>query len=193
VAAERILQFRPQPEGTTGPPPVPDGNSFGTPALARGNQATPDHTATTGTTSGETPTLRPVNDSSVMPASTQGSASVLQTVTSGLPTVQLSARRAFQPARSPHCHTTTKRAPSPSLTAIIKPSVTTVTGGNTSNNGLIAAAERILQSRPQPEITAGPPPVPPAEGDPVAASFAPPSSLIPYYRATPCGGEPRRL
>jgi len=156
------------PEVTTGPPPVHDGNSFVTPASARGNQPSPDHTATRGTTSGESPALRPVNNSSVTPASTQGSASVEQTVTSGLPTVQSSARRAFQPARSPHCHTTTMRAPSPTLTAITEPSVTTVTGGNTSNNGLTVAAERILQSRPQSEVTTRPPPVPPAEGDPVA-------------------------
>jgi len=89
------------PKVTTGPPPVPDGNSFVTPASARGNQPSPDHTATRGTTSGESPALRPVNNSSVTLASTQGSASVVQTVTSGLPTVQSSARRAFQPARSP--------------------------------------------------------------------------------------------
>jgi len=90
------------PEVTMGPPPVPDGNSFGTPASARGNQPSPNHTATRGT-SGESPSLRPVNDSSVTPASTQGSASVVQGVTSDLPTVQSSARRAFQPARSSHC------------------------------------------------------------------------------------------
>ena len=164
------------PEVPTGPPPVPDGNSFVTPASARGNQPSPDHTATRGITSGESPSLRPVNDSSVTLASTQGSASVVQTVTSGLPTVQSSARRAFQPARRPHCHTTTKRAPSPTLTAITEPFVTTVTGGNTSNDGLTMAAERILQSRPQPEVTTGPPPVPPAEGDPVAP--ATPSSPL---------------
>jgi len=162
------------PELTTGPPPVPDGNSFVAPASARGNQPSPDHTATRGTTSGESPALRPVNNSSVTPASTQGSASVVQTVTSGLPTVQSSARRAFQRARSPHCHTTTKRAPSPTLT---EPAVTTVTGGNTSDDGLTVAAERILQSRPQPEVITGPPPVPPAEGNPVAPA-APSSPLL---------------
>jgi len=171
------------PEVTTEPPPVPDGNSFVTPASARGNQPSPDHTATRGTTSGESPALRPVNDSSVTPASTQGSASVVQTVTSGLPTVQSSARRAFQPARSPHCHTTTKRAPSPTLTAITKPSVTTVTGGNTSDNGPTVAVERILQSRPRPEVTTGPPPVPPAEGNPVAP--ATPSSPLLQPAPTP--------
>jgi len=73
------------PEVSTGPPPVPDGNSFVTPASARGNQPSPDHTATRGITSGESPSLRPVNDSSVTLASTQGSASVVQTVTSGHP------------------------------------------------------------------------------------------------------------
>ena len=156
------------PKVSTGPPPVPDSNYFVTPALARRNQPSPDHAATRGTTSLESPALRPVNDSSVTPASTQGSASVVQTVTSGLPTLHLSARRAFHPAWSPHCHTTTKRAPSPTLTATTEPSVITVTGGNTSNNGLTVAAERILQSRPQPEVTTGPPPVPPAVGDPVA-------------------------
>jgi hypothetical protein len=145
------------PEVPTGPPPVPDGNSFVTPALARGNQPSPDHTATRGTTSGKSPALRPVNNSFVTPASTQGSALVVQSVTSGLPTVQLSARRPFQPARSPHRHTTTKWAPSPTLTAITKPSVTTVTGGNISNDRLTVAAERILQSRPQPEVSTGPP------------------------------------
>jgi len=165
------------PEVTTGPSPVPDGNSFVTSASARGNQPSPDHTATRGITSGESPSLRPVNDSSVTLASTQGSASVVQTVTSGLPTVQSTARRAFQPARSPHCHTTTKRAPSPTLTAITEPSVTTVTGGNTSDNGLAVAAEPILQSRPQPEVTTGPPQVPPAKGDPVAP-VTPSSPLI---------------
>ena len=77
------------PEVRTEPPPVPDNNSFVTPALAQGNQPSPDHKATRGTTSGESPALRPVNDSSVTPPSTQGSASVVQTVTS----VQLSARR----------------------------------------------------------------------------------------------------
>jgi hypothetical protein len=166
------------PEITTGPPPASDGNSFVTPASTRGNQPSPDHTATRGTTSGESPALGPVLDLlSATPASAQCSASVVQTVTIGLPTVQSSARRAFQPARSPQCHTTTKRAPSPTLTAITKPSVTTVTGGNTSNNGLTVAAERILQSRPRPEVTTGPPPVPPAEeGDPVA--LTPPSPLL---------------
>jgi len=34
------------PEVTTGPPPVPDGNSFVTPALARGIQPSPNHKAT---------------------------------------------------------------------------------------------------------------------------------------------------
>ena len=118
------------PEITTGPPPASDGNSFVTPASTRGNQPSPDHTATRGTTSGESPALGPVLDLlSATPASAQCSASVVQTVTIGLPTVQSSARRAFQPARSPQCHTTTKQAPSPTLTAITKPSVTTVTGG----------------------------------------------------------------
>ena len=104
-------------------------------------------------------------------------------MTSGLPTVQSSARRAFQPARSPQCHTTTKRAPSPTLTAITEPFVTTVTGGNTSNNGLTLAVERILQSRPQREVTTGPPPVPPAEGNPVAP--ATPSSPLLQQAPTP--------
>jgi len=34
------------PEVTTGPPPVLEGNSFVTPALARGIQPSPNHTAT---------------------------------------------------------------------------------------------------------------------------------------------------
>jgi len=89
------------PEVTTGSPPVPDGNSFVTPASARGNQPSPDHTATRGTTSGESSALRPVNDSSVTPASTQGSALVVQTVTSGLLTVQSSARGLFSQLGAP--------------------------------------------------------------------------------------------
>ena len=113
------------PEVKTGPPPVPDGNSLVTPASAGGNQPSLDHTATRGTTSGECPALRPVLDSSVTPASTQGSVLVLQTVTSGLPTVQSSSRKDFQPARSPHCHTTTKRAPSDTFPRGIRPSFST--------------------------------------------------------------------
>jgi hypothetical protein len=89
------------PKVATGPPPVPESNSFVTPASTRGNQPSPDHTATRGTTSGDSPALRPVNDSSVTPASTQGSASVVQTVTSGLPTVQSPARRAFSQLGAP--------------------------------------------------------------------------------------------
>ena len=169
------------PEVTTGPPPGPDGNSFVTPALSRGNQPSPDHTATRGITSGESASLRPVHDSSFTPASTQGSVSVVQTVTSGLPTVQSSARRAFQPAQSPHRHTTTKWAPSPTLTTITEPSVTTVTGGKTSDGGLTVAAERILQSRSQPEVTTGPPPISPAEGNSVAPTPLPQLHHCRYY------------
>jgi len=170
-------------EVATGPPPVPDGNSFVTLMLVRGNQPSPNHTATRGTTSVESPALRPVLNSSVTTAPTQGSSSlVVQTVTSGLPTVQLLARRAFQPAWSPHCHPTTTQAPSPTLTAITKPSVTAVTGGNTSDNGLTAAVKRILQFRPQPEVTTGQPPVPPAVGNSVAPA---PSSLLLQPAPTP--------
>ena len=49
--------------------------------------------------------------------------------------------------------------------------------------GLTMAAERILQSRPQREVTTGPPPVPPAEGDPVAP--ATPSSPLLQPAPTP--------
>jgi len=136
------------PEVTTGPPPVPDGNSLVTLASSRGNQPLPDHTATRGITSGESPALSPVHDSSVTPASTRGSTWAVQTVTSGLTNVQLSARRANQLAWSPHWYATTKRAPSPTLTAITEPSITTVAGGNTSNNELTVTFERIFQSRP---------------------------------------------
>jgi len=45
------------------------------------------------------------------------------------------------------------------------------------------AAERILQSRPQQQVTTGPPPVPPAEGDPVAP--ATPSSPLLQPAPTP--------
>jgi len=102
-------------------------------------------------------------------------------VTSGFSTVQLPARRAFQSARKPHCHTTTKRAPSLILTAITEPSDTTVTGGNISDNGLIVAVERTLQSRPRSVVTTGPPPVPPTEGISVAPA---PSSPLPQPAPT---------
>jgi len=102
-------------------------------------------------------------------------------VTSGFSTVQSPVRRAFQPARSSHCHTTTKRAPSPILTAITKSSVATVPGGNTSDNGLTVAVERTLQSRPRSVVTTGPPPVPPAEGISVAPA---PSSPLPQPAPT---------
>jgi len=103
-------------------------------------------------------------------------------VTSGFTTVQShTVIRAFQSARSPHCHTTTKRAPSPILTAITKPSLTTVTGGNISDNGLTLAVERTLQSRPRSVVTTGPPPVPPAEGISVAPA---PSSPLPQPAPT---------
>ena len=45
------------------------------------------------------------------------------------------------------------------------------------------AAERILQFRPQPEVTTGPPPVPPAEGDTIAP--ATPSSPLLQPAPTP--------
>jgi hypothetical protein len=44
------------------------------------------------------------------------------------------------------------------------------------------AVDRILQSRPQPEVTTGPPPVPPAEGDSVAPT---PSSPLLQPAPTP--------
>jgi len=103
----------------------------------------------------------------VRPALTQGSASAVLTVTSGFATVQSPVRRAFQTARSPQCHTTTKRAPSPILTAITKPSVATVPGGNTSDNGLTVAVKRTLQSRPRPEVTTRPPPAPQPRATPL--------------------------
>ena len=45
------------------------------------------------------------------------------------------------------------------------------------------AVERTLQSRPRPEVTTGPPPVPPAEGNPVAP--ATPSSPLLQPAPTP--------
>jgi hypothetical protein len=54
-----------------------------------------------------------------------------------------------------------------------------VAGGNTSDNGFTVEAKRILQSRPRPEVTTGPPPVSPAKGNSVAPTPSSPLLLQP--------------